>query len=124
MSDIKDQVQHIVNTIENPPMLCQDCGNQFDDGDLISCPDCDSSEINMMSGFDYLNDVLDIEWTLGSDKKTLLGARVLVCFGGPNVWIDTRHNRVEGHWWQDSYNEAFVDNTGLDDALQELWECQ
>lgn len=33
-------------------------------------------------------DVLDVEWILTSDKE-LKGARLLVAFGGLNIWIDT-----------------------------------
>lgn len=125
MLEIKEQVQHIVDTLENPEHnYCRECQcdveiSSTSDGD---CPDC-GEELGTISGYDYLNDALDIEYVIGSDRQ-YLGARVLVCFGGPNVWVDTRHNRVDGHWWADSHNAAFVDNIGLDEALQELWECQ
>ena len=124
MSDIKEQVQHIVNTLEDPQTLCQDCGHIYhdEDGEMNTCPECDSPDYFVMSGFDYLQDALDIEYIIGSDRQ-FLGARVLVCFGGPNVWIDTRNNRVDGHWWGDSYNEAFTDNIGLNEAVEEIWEC-
>ncbi len=76
-----------------------------------------------MTAFDYLQDVLDIEYIVASDRKTYLGARVLVAFGGPNIWINTRTKTVEGHWWQDSHTEAYTDNIGLDEALEELFNC-
>ena len=122
MSDIKKQVQHIVNTLENPPLQCEECREEYTEETATDYCEC-GGPIHTMSGFDYLTDALDIEWTLSSDKQTLLGARVLVCFGGPNVWIDTRNNRVDGHWWGDSYNEAFTDNIGLNEAVEEIWEC-
>ncbi len=76
-----------------------------------------------MTAFDYLQDALDIEYIVASDRKTYLGARVLVAFGGPNIWINTRTKIVEGHWWGDSYTEAYTDNIGLDEALEELFNC-
>ena len=132
-NDIQEQVKGIVNTLENPPQACPCCECEaeshwepVDDYDPESpqwiCPDCDS-ETEEMSAFNYLQDALAIEYTISSDRQ-YLGARVLVCFGGPNVWIDTRHNRVDGHWWQDSCNMAYRDVMGLDDCLQELFECQ
>jgi hypothetical protein len=75
------------------------------------------------SAFDYLQDALDIEYIVASDRKTLLGARVLVAFGGPNIWVNTRTNTVEGHWWGESASATFEDSIGLQDALEELFQC-
>lgn len=88
----------------------------------------DLSSINEDTGeyltaFDYLQDALDIEYIVASDRKTLLGARVLVAFGGPNIWVNTRTNTVEGHWWGDSASASFTDSIGLQDALEELFQC-
>jgi hypothetical protein len=75
------------------------------------------------SAFDYLQDALDIESIVASDRTTLLGARVLVAFGGPNIWVNTRTNTVEGHWWGESASATFDDSIGLQDALEELFQC-
>lgn len=77
----------------------------------------------IMSGFDYLTDVLDIEWILNSDK-TLKGARILVAFGGPNIWIDTVKQTVIGTWWGDSFTTNY-DNDAMDiaGALEEFYHC-
>lgn len=74
------------------------------------------------SAFDYLQDALDIHWILNNDR-TYRGARVLVAFGGPNIWIDTNTGLVEGYWWGDYAKASFTDNIGLDDALEELFNC-
>jgi len=106
MSDkIKDHVLSIIKNIENgfTEELNED-GEEF-------------------SAFDYLRDVLDIEYIVSRNKE-YLGARVLVAFGGPNIWINTRTKQVEGYWWGDScimsYDEDAMD---LDGALQELYNC-
>jgi hypothetical protein len=105
MSDkIKDHVLSIINTLETG----------F--GDDVN------EDGQPFSAFDYLQDALDIEWVVNS-KKEYLGARILVAFGGPNIWVDTRRGIVEGAWWGDSYSRTFKDNIGLDDALQELHAC-
>lgn len=103
--DIKNNVEHIVNTL----------ANGFDE-ELNE----DGQEFN---AFDYLRDVLDIQWTVSSDKKTYIGARILVAFGGPNIWINTVTNKVEGYWWADSCIMPYVDNVGLNEALEELFYC-
>lgn len=76
-----------------------------------------------MGAFDVLTDALDIEYTVNG-KGEYLGARVLVAFGGPNIWIDTRHNIVDGHWWGAHATASYTDTLGIDDACRELWESR
>tara|TARA_R100001143_G_scaffold28420_1_gene28077 strand:- start:1778 stop:2098 length:321 start_codon:yes stop_codon:yes gene_type:complete len=71
---------------------------------------------------DYLKDALDIEYIISSDKS-YLGARVLVTFGGPNIWINTRTMTVEGYSRGERAQRAFDDRLGLDEWLEEYWEC-
>lgn len=73
--------------------------------------------------FDYLSDALDIEYVRDSEGN-YRGAIVLVAFGGPNIWIDTRWKEVRGTWWSDSSTVPYGrDELGLDDALEELMSC-
>lgn len=76
-----------------------------------------------MSAFDYLSDAMDIEYIVDR-KGECVGARILVAFGGPNIWVDTRRGMVDGYWWGESVSEPFTDSIGLDDALSELWACR
>lgn len=77
-----------------------------------------------ISAYDYLQDALDIEYTVNS-KGEYIGARVLVAFGGPNIWINTRTRTVEGYSWGDKVFAQYAgDAIGLDDALEELWNCR
>jgi hypothetical protein len=74
---------------------------------------------------DYLEGVLDIVYAVRSDGE-YVGAEILVGFGGPNVWIDTRRQVVRVAWWsapvERDLPEEFCE--GLDDALSELWSCR
>jgi len=106
MSDVKNHVQQIAAKLSNPPW------NEWNEGR-------DIENEGEFSAFDYLQDALDIEYIVSS-KGDYLGARVLVAFGGPNIWVNTRTNTVEGHWWGDNAYAGFTDNIGLDDALREL----
>jgi hypothetical protein len=103
-TSLLDHVQQIANTIT------KGFGDEL------------NSDDQEMSAFDYLQDALDIEYIVNS-KREYLGARVLVSFGGPNIWINTRTNLVEGYWWGAYAKALFDDGIGLDDALQTLWEC-
>ena len=89
--------------------------------------DPDEGDVNCdwhaASAGDYLSDVLDIHYLVNSDR-TYRSARILIAFGGPNAWIDTRTSQLEVSWWSaPEYRPlpaAFVD--GLDDYLSEMWE--
>lgn len=73
------------------------------------------------SAFDYIQDALDIQYIVSHDKA-YLGARILVAFGGPNIWIDTRTKTVEGYWWmQKAFADYWDDPMDLDDACAELY---
>jgi hypothetical protein len=104
-----DHVQSIADNLTSPP-------DEWNEGRDIE------SE-GEFSAFDYLQDALDIEYIVNSNKE-YLGARVLVAFGGPNIWIDTRRGMVDGYWWSEKSSASFTDNLGLDDALSELWSCR
>ena len=93
-NELLDRVQHIANNEEGP------------------------------NGFDYLEDVLDIQYIVSSEKK-YLGARVLVAFGGPNIWINTQKQMIEGYWSSDSEFVYYSkDNLDLDSTLEEIYNCQ
>jgi hypothetical protein len=96
--------------------IAANIGAGFNDSDLT-----DDGE--QMSAYDYLSDVLDIEYTVNG-RGEYLGARVLVAFGGPNIWINTRTKTIEGYWWGDKAFADYEDSMGLDDALEEFWNCR
>lgn len=71
----------------------------------------------------YLNDALDIEYTVSSNFE-YLGARVCVALGGPNIYIDTRNKAVQGYWGSDRAEVSYShDPLGLDDYCCELYEA-
>jgi hypothetical protein len=80
------------------------------------------TEDDSESASDYLEDALDIQYIISSDKE-YLGARVLVAFGGPNIWINTQTQTIEGHWWGDSsFSSYHNDPLGIDQYLEELYK--
>jgi len=101
--ELKNQVLNIVKQLENPDLI--DWANQDE-----------------RSAFDYLQDALDIQYIVDS-KKEYLGARILVTFGGPNIWINTQYNEVEGYWWSDKSTWSYKDELGIDDACRDLFDC-
>lgn len=76
------------------------------------------------SAFDWMCDALDIRWIVDNDLN-YLGAEVLVAFGGPNVWVKTIGQRVEGFWWGDYAKAEYLnDPMGLDEYLKEMYESK
>lgn len=72
------------------------------------------------SGYAYICDALDIEHTISSANDHL-GSRIAVVLGGPNIFINTRENRVEGYWGGTTSYARYVDRIGIDDAAEEVY---
>ena len=113
-ADLQNHVNNIANDLTSG-MTYEECGMDHEEHG------CEPND--QISGFDYLSDMLDIEYTISSDGN-FLGARILVAFGGPNIWIDTRHERIEGYWWGDSAFADFTDAMDLHGACRELYEMR
>jgi hypothetical protein len=100
---LREQVKHIAETLRTGHYETDD-----------ECGPCAS---------EYLKDALDIQYIISSDKQ-YLGARVLVAFGGPNIWINTQTQTVEGYWWGDTCHISYLnDALGLDEYLEEFYNC-
>ena len=98
---LREYVHNIVETIET---------GEYEPDDDGEC-----------SGYDYLSDDLDFEWILNSDR-TLKGARILVSFGGPNIWINTVTEQVEGYWGSDTAILGYRnDRLEIGDAVVDLY---
>lgn len=109
--ELQSHINSIANNLSNPPM------DEWNEGRDIE------SE-GEFSAFDYLQDALDIEYIVNS-KREYLGARILVAFGGPNIWINTRTKQVEGYWWGDSCVMSYGnDEMNIDEAVGDLWNCR
>ena len=70
---------------------------------------------------EWMEDVYDIEWITYQDHS-YKAARLLVAGGGPNIWVNLQTNTVDGYWASDKVSWGFVDNIGLDDYLEEIYQ--
>lgn len=67
-----------------------DCGCKIDIDDLD-----DLDEIGVC---DYFEDnIFNIEYTINGDLE-YVGARIMIAFGGPNIFVNTNNKRVELYW--------------------------
>ena len=68
---------------------------------------------------DYFSDFYDVDFVVGSDKH-YKACRVLVAFGGPNIYINTWDEQVQLEWWSE---KAIADiPEGLCMAIDEFFE--
>lgn len=81
-------------------------------------------EAESISAYDWLEGALDIKYKIDSNGDCI-GGEVLVCFGGPTVWVDTEAMLIRGYWWGDTCLMHYHDDPmGLNDAVIELGECR
>ena len=110
MSDAKDIKKKKSETCEEQlRRMCKQIA------DSISDPDKEHEE----TASDWMDNVYDIEWITFQDG-TFKGARLLVAGGGPTIWVNVKNDEVEGYWAGDHCTEAFQDNLGLREYLEEL----
>lgn len=111
---LQDHVDQIAATLTSG-MTYEDAGMDHEEHGAEST--------DLISGYDYLSDSLDIEYTISSNGE-YLGARILVAFGGPNIWINTRSCKVEGYWWGDEATAGYTDEMDLHSTCEELWDMR
>lgn len=71
---------------------------------------------------DFTDRILDIQYTVDA-QGNFLGARLLICFGGPNIWINTQTLEVEGYWGTDRFSACFDDELCLNDFCEDMYMC-
>lgn len=92
-------------------------------GEIVYDEDDTTDEYEPADMLDYFSDVLDIQYTVDQDR-IYKGVRLLVAFGGPNIWVDTMTGSVNLYWWSDraSYPLDRCTIDAIDDMASELWE--
>lgn len=70
--------------------------------------------------YDYFEDALDIRFEIDI-RRELCGGKVLVAFGGPNVWV--HDDVVSGYWGADEVHYPLHGSAkdAMFDYLSEMW---
>ena len=73
---------------------------------------------------DYFSDFYDVDYIVDRNKH-YKACRVLVAFGGPNIYIDTWEKQVQLFWWS---NTATADIPHelceqIDEFFEAIYEC-
>lgn len=136
----REQCKSIAKTLEaianGEIFICPECGEWIrgdeceynETMDVITCRNCgaefSSDDAEQVSMFDYLEDVFDIEYRVGSDKE-YRSARIMIACGGPNIYIDTKNALVQLYWWTDyaEFPISYEARDVLDEYMEELFNC-
>lgn len=112
---------------------CPDCGEEIrmpdSVGDKYRCPHChnvaDVEDYEQLSVYDFLSDVYDVEYRIGSDGE-YRSVKIMVACGGPNIYIDTAEAAVKLYWWSDraEYHISHEARNAVDEWAEELWGCR
>lgn len=70
----------------------------------------------------FLDDALSVEFTVDATHK-FLGAEILVAFGGPTIWVNTRIDTIEGSWGNATVNMRFFDEHDLHGMCEDLYDA-
>ena len=111
---------------------CPDCNEIIhlpdDVGDKYKCPACgtvhDLGDLEQLGMHDYMEDILDIDYIVNY-RKEYKACRILVAFGGPNIYIDTFKGCVDLYWWTDRASFDLTPDAinAIDDWAEEYWNC-
>lgn len=109
---------------------CPECGEEirmpYDVGDKYRCSHChavnDVIDYEQLSIWDYMSDILDIEYRCRSDRE-YRSCKIMVACGGPNIYIDTAARAVLLYWWTDSaeYPLSHAACDAIDEWAEEYW---
>lgn len=72
--------------------------------------------------YNALEDAMDINYTVNA-RGEYLGASILVAFGGANIWVDTRYDRIDGYWGGEHVWLGYNDAHDLHGQCEDLYEC-
>ena len=81
-------------------------------------------ELEVATIDDYFDDFYDVDYVVGSDKK-YKACRVLVAYGGPNIYIDTWDGQVQLEWWGEHAETEIPTSvcSAIDEFFEMLYEC-
>lgn len=130
----RNQCKHIAREAEayadGAVHRCPDCGEEirFPDnvGDKYRCPHChtvtDVDDYEQLSIWDYMNDILDIDFIVSRDRE-YRSCKICVAWGGPNIYIDTASSYVKLYWWTEyaEYPLSYSARDAIDEWAEEYW---
>ena len=115
------QIAHTIRDIAEGTLYELD-GEYITDGEMVSLIEAGAKEeddFEQVTIYDYLADVLDATYyTTGRDGE-YLGVRLMLAWGGPNVFLDTYRRTLELYWWNEHATVDLLPNEA--DEVNAMW---
>lgn len=95
-------------------------------GDKFKCPHCnevsDIDDYEQLSIYDYLDDILDIDFIIDRYKNYKY-CSICIGWGGPNIYIDTSDAYVKLYWGstREQYPISYSSNDAIDVWAEEYY---
>ena len=109
---------------------CPECGEEYHTpenlGDKFKCPHCgeviEFNDLEFLGIWDYMSDILDIDYVVSRDRE-YRSCKILVAWGGPNIYIDTASAMVKLYWWTEyaEYPLSYDARDAIDEWAEEYW---
>lgn len=93
--------------------MCKDYAADASSGKMLFYPEDDA---------DPPYEAYDVKYTINGDG-TYLGVRIMLAGGGPNVYLDTYHEEIQGYWGGDSCKSIISDFEYIDEYWEEMYKC-
>lgn len=111
---------------------CPECGEIVEMpetvGDKFKCYHCEEvSEVDafeQLSIYDYLDDILDIDFTVNRYKE-YQSCSICIGWGGPNIYIDTDDAYIKLYWGstREQYPIRYSTRDDIDEWAEEYFNC-
>lgn len=103
-------------------------GEYVTEGEMISLIEAGKNEeddFEQVTIYDYLADVLDATYYTTGRDGDYKGVRLLLAYGGPNVYLDTYFRTLELYWGTESATVDLLPNEAaeVDDMWREVYYC-
>ena len=117
LAQMTETCQMIADDLTNGIVITEDNIEDYQDEDNGT-----SYEVgDEVTASEYLSDCFDIEYTVTQALDYKNGI-VTVALGGPNIFINTQNNEVEGYWGSERVSIPFSDKMGVDDHLENTYD--
>ncbi|QJA42987.1 hypothetical protein [Phaeobacter phage MD18] len=129
-------VTNIADELSNPPLVNEETGDVitetlFDDDDPEIREEWDGDEegtfytesgevVEVVRKRLCDTEVYDVEYTVSGNLE-FMGARLMVAGGGPNIYINTRTETVQGYWGSDRFERSYTDAQGIHEYWEEMY---
>lgn len=111
---------------------CPECGEYVEDNNLFCECGCQVDLIGndenepweQVSFYDYFENALDIDYITNSQKE-YKACRIMIAYGGPNIYVNTWERKVELYWWTEyaSFYLSAEACDAIDEMMEEYFTC-